>query len=95
MLDALIAVDDPHRAARMLALLGDAGGVMFRQRAAGDGERIAELAVMTPHSAEQIVEIACAEGFHAEPVGRGVEFWIDEHCLFLLRTAAGVMPLAA
>lgn len=95
MLDALIAVENPHRAAQMLALLGEAGGVRFRRRAAGDGARIAELLVVTGHSAERIVEIACTEGYHAEPGGCGIEFWIDEHCVFLLRPSTDVMPLAA
>ena len=95
MLDSLIAVDDPRRAAHILALLGAGRAAAFRARAANDDRRIVEVTVGTPHSIERIVEIACAEGFHAEPVRRGVEFWIDEYCLFLLRPEAGAPILLA
>lgn len=96
MPDAMIAVDDPRRAARMVAMLAGmrrAGPARFRLRADSDEAAIVEVPLNTPHSIERIIEIACTEGFHAEPVADGVEFWIDEHCALMLRPPAGTLLL--
>jgi hypothetical protein len=77
MMFASIAVESPDRAAAALAAL--TRGARFRFAAGRRAASLVELPVSTPLSVEQVVELACRLGFHAEEVRLGVlEFWIDE-----------------
>ena len=102
-----IPVEDPRRAAQALAALrgglsceSDKGGwtvaepdglIRFAPRATGGS--LARLRVETDHPIEQIVELACTIGFHAEPIDedRTVECWIDEYLLIEARPALAAL----
>lgn len=46
---------------------------------APNGRPVLVLPLETPLAVERVIESACAHGFHAEEIRRGVlEFWIDE-----------------
>jgi len=67
-------------------------------RAAAARPGITRLLLAIDLGPEQVIEIACAHGFHAEELRRSgvIEFWIDEHAVVeLVTTAAAHNALAA
>jgi hypothetical protein len=97
----IVYAEDPQRiAAALAALLGvpcatGPGGackvgvavrVLPRSNVACEVDRLL-LPIARP--VEDVIEIGCAHGFHAEELGRSgiVEFWVDEHMLVELVTS--------
>lgn len=106
----IIRTEDPGRAAAALADLegteatrgpGGAWTVGMKLRVlpgAGYGAGVERLVLPIGRSVEQVIEIACEHGFHAEELARTgfVEFWIAENMLVELVTAdARIRPSLA
>jgi hypothetical protein len=97
----IVHAEEPQRIAAALAALlrvpratGPGGAckvgaglrVLPRSTAASEVDRLL-LPIGRP--VEDVIEVACAHGFHAEELGRSgiVEFWVDEHMLVELVTS--------
>jgi hypothetical protein len=98
----IVHAEDPQRAAGAIVTLagvrasmgpggawtvGEIARVLPRANSAPSG--IARLLLHVDASVEEVIGIACAQGFHAGELGRSgiMEFWIDEHLLVELVTA--------
>jgi len=98
----IVHAEGPQRAAGAIAALA---GVRVNAAPGGSWTvgriaRVLPRAIPTPSSiprlllhvdasVEEVIGIACAQGFHAGELGRSgtMEFWIDEHLLVELVTA--------
>ena len=105
----IVRAEHPERAAAALAaLLGAPSSISPGGRAVGgritvlpaesSASIIERLPLPVARTVEQVIEIACMHGFHAEELGRSglVEFWIGEAMAVELVTSdARTLPALA
>ena len=97
----IVHAEDPKRAAGAIAALTSlracmgpggtwtvGGTVRILPRANPAPSGIARLLLHVDLPVEEVIMVACAQGFHAEELGRSgiMEFWIDEQVLVELVT---------